>query len=159
FHDSSRPGTDPTIYTATIDWGDGTSSTGTVTYDPNLNQFLISGAHDFTAAAGSKAVISVSLIDNVIGDVALLGSEVTLDEATAPAAQVQFDSAAIEAYRNGSKAAITVDRVGDASLPPMVDVHVSGSTAVDGTDYQSQALTLTFAAGATSATFTVPIYA
>jgi len=159
FQDLSNPGNDPAIYTPTIDWGDGTTSTGTVAYDANLKQFLISGLHTFTAAAGSTATIYVSLVDNANGDSAGFAADVVLEQATAPPAQVGFDQPAFEAYRNGADAAITVDRVGDTTFGATVDFHVSGGTAVDGTDYQSESGTLQFPPGASSATILLPVYA
>jgi streptogramin lyase len=159
FDDTSNTANDPAIYTPTIDWGDGTTSTGTVAYDPNLKQFLISGAHDYaTAVAGSTATISISLIDNANGDISSFTADVTLQETSADAATIQFDQPTFDAYRNGSSAVITVDRVGDATLGATVDFHVSGGTAVDGTDYQGLPGTLTFAPGATSATILLPVY-
>ena len=76
----------------------------------------------------------------------------------APAATLQFDQAAFDAYRNGSDAVITVDRVGDATLAASVAYYVSGGTAIDGTDYQAQSGTLQFAPCATTATISLPVY-
>jgi uncharacterized repeat protein (TIGR01451 family) len=159
FEDTTNATHDPSNYTATIDWGDATTSTGTVTYDANLNQFLITGSHSFAADAGSTTTVNISVVNSATGDAASLSAEVTLEQTSENAAQLQFDKPAFDAYRNGSSAVITVDRIGDAALAATVDFHVTGGTAVDGTDYQAQAGTLTFAPGATTAAILLPIYA
>jgi virginiamycin B lyase len=158
FEDTTNTSSDPSIYTATIDWGDDSTSTGTITYDGNLNQFLISAAHDFDSASGSTATVNILVVNNVTGAAATLSANVTLQQTSTDAASLQFDNATFDAYRNGSDAVITVDRVGDVTLPATVDFHVSGGTAVDGTDYQAQSGTLQFGPGATTATILLPIY-
>ncbi len=158
FDDATNAAADPSIYSATIDWGDGTTSDGVVTYDTNLKQFLISGSHTFASAAGSTATINISLLNNSSGAVAALTSDVTLQETSTDAATVQFDQPSIDAYRNGSDATIIIDRVGDTSLDATVDYHISGGTAIDGIDYQAISGTVTFAPGATTATILLPVY-
>jgi hypothetical protein len=159
FHDGTNSSNDPSVYSVTIDWGDSTTSDGAVTYDPNLNQFLVSGSHTFASAAGSAASVSVAVVNNSSGDQASLVANVTLQETSADAAQVQSDPATAGAYRTGSRPAITVDRVGAAAVGETVDFHVSGGTAVDGTDYQAESGTLVFSPGATTATIVLPVYA
>lgn len=53
----------PADYLVTINWGDGTATTGgTVTYDSTLKQFNVSGSHTYTAASplgGYKLTITI----------------------------------------------------------------------------------------------------
>jgi hypothetical protein len=45
-------------YSATIDWGDGTTSAGTITYDPSTGQFTVFGDHTY-AEEGDYTVTTV----------------------------------------------------------------------------------------------------
>lgn len=159
FSDTEDHGTDPSIYSVSIDWGDQTSSAGTVTYDANLDQFIISGSHTFAQAAGSEVVLSIQVTNNATGAVAGRQVKVALQSSTAPPAQIGFNSATYAVARNGSQAAITVTRAGDSSVESTVDFHVGGGSAVSGVDYQAVAGTLVFEPGQSSQTFTIPIYA
>ena len=47
-------------YAATIDWGDGVSSTGTISYNPSTGTFSATGVHAYTKSG--KFTISVSLM-------------------------------------------------------------------------------------------------
>ena len=47
-------------YTATIDWGDGSTTTGTITYVPASNTFLILGSHTYDSAGTYSVVTSVT---------------------------------------------------------------------------------------------------
>lgn len=53
----------PSDYLVTIDWGDGTATTGgTITYDSTLKQFNVAGSHTYTTASplgGFKLTITV----------------------------------------------------------------------------------------------------
>ncbi|MCP9493516.1 MAG: thrombospondin type 3 repeat-containing protein [Pyrinomonadaceae bacterium MAG19_C2-C3] len=79
-----------------------------------------------------------------------------LSPAPAPA-QIQFDSATYSVTENGTGATITVTRSGNLSAPVTVNYATSDDTALAGSDYDSTANTLVFAANETTQTFTVPI--
>jgi hypothetical protein len=59
--DNTRPDASPTDFTATIDWGDGTSSAGEVSIDPNLlTKFDVSGTHQYDKVGEFPAVARVT---------------------------------------------------------------------------------------------------
>src|SRR6516164_7855507 len=60
FKDADPNGT-ASDYTATITWGDGTTSTGTITQDPNTKVFSVAGTHTYTEEGSDQ--ISVSITD------------------------------------------------------------------------------------------------
>jgi hypothetical protein len=159
FLDNQHPGTDPSIYQVTIDWGDGSTSLGDVTYDANLKQFIVSSSHTFAQPAGTTADITLQLLDTTNGNVAGREAVVPLQAALGPPAEFAFDAATYAANRNGSQALITVTRTGDTSLQSTVDFHVGGGTAVAGVDYRPVAGTLVFMPGQTVQVVTVPIFA
>lgn len=70
---------------------------------------------------------------------------------------VSFSSTTYTATEGQGTATITLVRTGDLSGPLTVSVATSAGTAVPGQDYTETATTATFADGATTATFTVPI--
>lgn len=74
-----------------------------------------------------------------------------------PAGAVAFASAVYTAAEGGPAAVITVTRTGGTASGVTVQYATSNGTAIAGADYVSRAGTLTFAAGQTSRTFTVPI--
>src|SRR6202022_12050 len=100
----------PSIYRGNINRGDGTSALGSVAYDANLGQFVVSSSHTFAQAAGSTADITLQLTDTTNGDAAGMSDTVPLQAATAAAAQIAFGSATYAVNRNGSDAVITVVR-------------------------------------------------
>ena len=59
-----NPGVTSSDFTATIDWGDGTTSTGTVAYDAQQNLFTVSGGsdHSYYSAVGTFT-ITVTVTD------------------------------------------------------------------------------------------------
>ncbi|QEL20120.1 choice-of-anchor R domain-containing protein [Limnoglobus roseus] len=84
---------------------------------------------------------------------------VTVDTGTStglPGA-VAFSAAAYSATESSGTATITVTRTGGSTGAITVPVTVSGGTATSGTDYTGLPTTVTFADGATTATFTVTI--
>jgi len=70
---------------------------------------------------------------------------------------VQFSSAVYSRDEGGAEATVTVLRVGGFASGVTVDVATVDGTALAGTDYTAVAGTLTFNAGQTSASFTVPL--
>ncbi len=49
----------PSDFTATITWGDGHSSTGTVAYDNTLGAFTVAGAHTYAQAGSYGLTVSI----------------------------------------------------------------------------------------------------
>ena len=59
----ANPLTNPSFYTAQINWGDGTTTTGTIT---GTNPFTISGSHTYQAAAladQGTAIVTITITD------------------------------------------------------------------------------------------------
>ena len=71
--------------------------------------------------------------------------------------RVQFASPTYVAVEQASTATVSVQRTGATSTLVSVPYWTADGTALSGLDYQAQAGVLTFAAGQTSKTFTVPI--
>ncbi len=70
---------------------------------------------------------------------------------------VRFAAASATVAENGGTATLRVRRTGDLSAASTVSLRASGGTATAGSDYTFATQTLTFAAGDTSKTVTVPI--
>jgi hypothetical protein len=70
---------------------------------------------------------------------------------------LQFSAAAYSVGETGGQATITVTRTGGAASGVTAQYATGGGTATAGVDYAPASGTLTFAAGQTSQTFTVPI--
>ena len=70
---------------------------------------------------------------------------------------VSFSTATSSIYETGGTATITVDLVAAASSAVSVDYATSDDSAIAGTNYTAESGTLTFSAGESSATFTVPV--
>jgi hypothetical protein len=70
---------------------------------------------------------------------------------------LQFSTSAYTVNENGGTATITVTRTGGSDGSVSVNYATSNGTATAGSDYTATSGTLTFAAGETSKTFTVPI--
>jgi Calx-beta domain/WD40-like Beta Propeller Repeat len=71
--------------------------------------------------------------------------------------QLQFASWNVAANESSGKAVVTVQRSGPATAAASVNYTVQDGSAHAGTDYKATSGTLTFAAGQTSGTFTVPL--
>ncbi len=71
--------------------------------------------------------------------------------------QLSFDAATYTATEGGANAKITVTRINGSGGSVTVAYATGGGTAVAGQDYTSVSGTLTFGAGVTSQSFTVPI--
>ena len=57
-----NPGTSANDFTATIDWGDTTSSSGTVTVDPS-GGFDVSGSHTYTSIGGRTVKVKITDVE------------------------------------------------------------------------------------------------
>ena len=91
------------------------------------------------ATLGSQSTAVLTITDNDVGG------------------QIQFSAATYTVSEATALATITVVRSGGAAGPVTVDFTTGGGTATAGTDYTTVTQTLTFAAGVTSRTVTVPI--
>jgi hypothetical protein len=70
---------------------------------------------------------------------------------------IRFSAASYSVNESLASATITLTRTGGTGGPVTVDYQTSGGTATPGSDYTTASGPLTFAAGQTSRTFTVPI--
>ena len=57
------PATDPSDYTATIAWGDGNTSAGTIVSNGVPHQFDVTGTHNYTAADLGPQTLSIHICD------------------------------------------------------------------------------------------------
>jgi hypothetical protein len=71
--------------------------------------------------------------------------------------QLQFASWNVAANESSGQVTVTVERSGPATPAASVNYNVQDGSAHAGTDYKATSGTLTFAAGQTSGTFTVPL--
>ena len=82
--------TDPSLYTASINWQDGHTSAGTVTAD-GLGGFVVTGTHTYAEEAGSQP-FSVTLADTD-GDSVLIQGTATVSDAPLTATAVSVSPA------------------------------------------------------------------
>ncbi len=118
-----------------------------------------------TLTAGQTYYIGVSgtgnsAYDPVTGDGAVAGATgnyvVSVVASVIPAITIN-DPAAVQASAAGASITFTVSLDMSSSSSVTVDYATANGTAVAGTDYTATSGTLTFAAGQTSATITVPV--
>src|SRR5262249_7683372 len=81
---------------------------------------------------------------------------INYDTASSPGA-LQFSNASYSVSESGGTATITVTRTGGSTGSVTVNYATSNGTATPGSDYTAASGPLTFAAGETTKTFTVPI--
>jgi glucose/arabinose dehydrogenase len=81
----------------------------------------------------------------------------TSGTATPRPGTLQFGNPTYTVNENGGTATITVTRTNGSDGPVSINYATSNGTATAGSDYTATSGTLTFAAGETSKTFTVPI--
>ena len=146
--DSATAGSDYTATSGTLSFPSLASSrTFTV---PITNDLLDDDAESFvvslsnvsgpSATLGAQQTAQVDIVDNDIG-----GS-------------VQFSAATYAMSEAGPVATITVTRLGGAAAGASVNFQTTvGGSATAGSDYSPVSGTLTFGAGVTSKTFTVPL--
>src|SRR5262249_49853438 len=79
FADGLTGNTDPKKYSVTIDWGDGGTSSGNVTYNLSTGLFEVQGDHAYNQQAGTDVTVNVTV--SLGGDVASGGTNVTLEDA------------------------------------------------------------------------------
>jgi parallel beta-helix repeat protein len=139
-------------------------STGAATAD--FAGFDISDAGEaFASLAHPESINLASLfkIDLTTGVATRIGSigstnRTARDIAIEPLQRVQFSSALYSVNENDGAATITVKRNGGGSGALSVNYASSDGNATAGQDYTTTSGTLTFAAGETSKTVTVPLF-
>jgi hypothetical protein len=141
---TASPGTDYTDTTGTLTFAAGvTSQTFTIP--------ILSG--------GSGGTVNLSLINPRGG--ATLGTPasavLTISGSTGLASQLHFSVANTQAPRNAGTAVVTVVRSGGLSGAVTVHYATSDGSALAGADYSASSGTLTFGAGASTQTITIPI--
>jgi Calx-beta domain-containing protein/putative Ig domain-containing protein/SdiA-regulated protein len=114
---------------------------------------LISGTVAFGAAAGSPYSVQVGASDAGSTDTESFLWTVN------PGVVLQFSATTYSVVEGGVNATITVVRSGPTAAAVGVSYSVSNGSAVAGSDYTTVSGTLSFGAGQTSKTFTVPILA
>jgi hypothetical protein len=139
---------------------DYTAVSGTLTFadGETTKTFTVPIAND--AAVEGNETINLTLTNPTGG--ATLGGQTTAvltiqDDDAAQPGVLQFSTSAYSVNENGGTATITVTRTGGSNVPVSVSYATSNGTATAGSDYTAASGTLTFAAGETSKTFTVPI--
>jgi len=158
----------PTSPVVTVDYAtsDGTASAGS-------DYTATSGTLTFTSGQTSKT-FTIAIINDTLNEStetvnlslsnptggALLGPQNTAVLTIADndlGGALRFSSATYKISETGPVAKITVQRSGGTASGVAVDYSTSDGTATAGSDYSATSGTLTFAAGQTSATFTIPI--
>ena len=145
---TATAGSDYTATSGTLNFGVGeTSKTDTISI---TNDTLVEG----------NETVNLTLTNATGG--AALGTQATatltiVDDDVAPAAAVQFSTAAFSVNENQGTATITVTRSGDSSVPVSVNYATSDGTATAGSDYTATSGTLSFGIGETTKTFTISI--
>lgn len=135
---SAAPDSLGTVFTATIDWGDGTTSPGTLT--GSAGSYTVSGTHTFTT--GGSHTVTTTLTDSVDSSTLATGTSthfstqppVVTNDAPAGGATVQYSDAlsptvtisATDPDSNGS-----VLTAAASGLPAGMSL-ASGSTSADG---------------------------
>ena len=77
-------------YSATINWGDGSSSAGTLNYDANTGQFSVTGSHQY-AEEGTYA-LAITVHHDSAADVTVNGSATVADPAISATGGLQLSS-------------------------------------------------------------------
>ncbi len=109
---------------------------------------------------GLTRLFSIDLATGVATDFGNVGGGAALAGLTlgdAPAGTVAFASATASVAENGGSATISLNRTGGSNGELTVTVNVTGGTATAGGDFTAGPYTATFADGATTASFTIPI--
>ena len=160
---NAAPSADVTIGLSSSNPGEGTVSPSSLTFTStnwNVPQTVTVTGVDDQVDDGNVAYQIVTAaavsIDSQYNGLNVDDVSVTnTDDDTA--GTVQFDQAAFSIAKDGGSITIKVNRTGGAASGVTVDFATSDGTAHAGTDYTATAGTLTFGAGDTSQTFTIPI--
>jgi hypothetical protein len=140
---------------------DYTAVSGTLSFGPNVKTrtFTLPLLTDsFVDPAGNETIL-LSLTNPTggagVGEPSTATVTITENDV---AGQLYFSAAAYSASETKASVTITVKRAGGAASGVSVDYATSDGTALAGVDYTAASGTLTFAAGQTSATFSVPLF-
>ena len=143
---SAEAGPDYTATSGTLSFGAGVSS---LTFSvPIASDTVIEGGESVLlelsspgggATLGLPSTALLTITDNDLGGA------------------IRFSAASYSVNESLASATITATRTGGTGGPVTVDYQTSGGTATPGSDYTTASGPLTFAAGQTSRTFTVPI--
>src|SRR5207302_8581354 len=121
--------------------------------------------------AGAFAILKqaspTATVSQILGALQSTGASVTRNSITKPRIRMlnalaelpvmQFDSATYSVAEDGGSATITVNRTGVANDVSAVQYATSNGSATAPADYTARSGTLTFNAGETTKTFTIPI--
>lgn len=149
--------------TATVADGDYTARSGTLTFNPGVTamSFTVPTTNDSRVEGDQQLGL---ILSNVTGGT--LGTQRTatlIIRDNDVGGVIRFSSAVYSVGENAGAATITVVRTGGAAGPVTIDyattTTASGVAATAGTDFTAVSGTLTFAAGQTVRTFTIPIAA
>jgi hypothetical protein len=160
--------TGPTLDTVTVDYGvtGGTAASaqdyaltaGTLTFGPGVTSrtFAIAIAND--SLVESAETIGLALGNPVNASLAAPSTATVRVTSTDDAGgRLQFASPVFSQNEGGTAATITVSRVSGLASAVSVDIATLDGTALAGTHYVPVASTLSFAAGQSSATVTIPL--
>jgi hypothetical protein len=81
----------PADFTATIQWGDGSTTSGTLGYDTTLGKFDVSGSHDYGDHEEGSIPMSVLITDVDGGETATASGQAQVVDAPLTAARVAFN--------------------------------------------------------------------
>lgn len=76
---SSPPTPRPGAYTATINWGDGTATAGTISYLPALSQFQVSGGSDHIYTTYGTQAVTVTISHGSVPSVTVTDTAIIYD--------------------------------------------------------------------------------
>lgn len=136
--------------------GDFTNSNATVTFAPGETSKTISIPITVDSVSESSESFTVTLSAPTNGTLADSSATVTISDDDLPGA-IQFSLAEYTVAESGGTATITVARTGGDASGITIQFATSNGTATAGSDYTAASGTLTFGAGETEKTFTIPI--
>jgi CSLREA domain-containing protein len=122
------------------------SSTAVVTIDPTAD----------TTFENNETVVLTITSDAAYNPISPTSATGTINDDDGPPV-IEFSAANYPVGESDGSVTITVNKTGLSALPSTVNYSTSNATATAGSDYTATSGTLTFLAGETSQTFTVPI--
>ena len=141
---------------------DYSATTGTLSFspgDPGTKTFTVAIINDSSPEFGETVNLTLSNPTNTSGSATLAAPSSAVLRILDDDAHVRFTASSYEVSEAAGVSTITVGRLGAITVPVTVNYATSDGTATAGSDYTATSGTLTFAAGANTATFMVPITA
>jgi len=135
-------------FSATISWGDGANSAGTITANGS-GGFNVTGSHTYSISGSFQVVV---MIQAVAGSTATANSTANVLDGGA----LQFGSATYSVAENAGSVSITITRSGGSAGTATVLLQTSNGTAT-AADYTSISQTISFNDGEISKTVNVSI--